>query len=136
MKITIDGEQLKINYRPYNSGGKGGQHSNKTLNAIEATVILPDGRLIKANSSTSKSQHINKKLAQKVLVSRVRAAVVPPRVRPDLSERVRTYNACRDDVVDHASGEHRSYKSVMDGNAFEELVNARREAKELKQASK
>jgi len=123
---------LKINYRPYNSGGKGGQHSNKTLNAIEATVKLPDGRLIKANSLCFKSQYQNKKAAEKVLLSRVREALKPIHERPDTSEQVRTYNKCRNEVIDHASGERRRYKDVMEGkDAFGDLVNARVEAKNM-----
>ncbi len=132
MRISIQGQQLKIHYRPFNSGGKGGQHGNKTLNAIEATVRLPDGRLIKATSQTSKSQHVNKKLAQNTLACRVIEAMKPARERPFLTERVRTYHAVRNDVIDHASGEHRSYRDVVDGKAFGELVAARREAMLLK----
>jgi len=132
MKIKVDGKALKVDYRPYNSGGKGGQHSNRTLNAIEASVTLPDGRSIRATSSTFKCQHRNKKMAQKILAARIVDAMKPERVRPDTTERIRTYNACRNDVVDHASGEHRSYKDVMDGDAFAELVEARRKVIELK----
>ena len=128
MKIRVHGNLLKIRYRPFNSGGKGGQHANKTLNAIEATTSLPDGRIVKATSQTSKSQHVNKRLAQQCLASRVLEAMKPARERRRQGDRVRTYHAVRNDVVDHASGEHRSYKDVIDGDAFGELVEARREA--------
>lgn len=138
MSLRINGMPLKVNYRPYNSGGKGGQHANKTLNAIEATVRLPDGRTIKANASTSKCQHTNKRKALGVLVARVREALQPERTRPDLSERVRTYHKCDDRVTDHASGEKRSYRDVTAvhgrGVAFDELVDARRKALEMRKA--
>jgi len=42
--------------------------------------------------------------------------------------RVRTYHEPRDTVTDHASGERRSYRAVIDGDAFAELVEARRRA--------
>ena len=122
--------RLQVSYRPFNSGGKGGQHSNKTLNAIEASVVLPDGRKIKAQSTVYKCQHRNKKEAQKELVRRVRQALAVPRVRPDTSERVRTYHACRNEVLDHASGVKRRYDDVLSGDAFADLVDARREALE------
>lgn len=124
--------RLPITYRPFNSGGHGGQHSNKTLNAMECKVTLPDGRVIKASSTIHKCQHRNRKLAEKILLSRVRSAMKPARVRPDLSERVRTYHAVDNRVVDHASGERRSYVEVMEGRGFDELVDARRRAMEMK----
>jgi len=127
--------RLPISYRPFNSGGKGGQHSNKTLNAIEATVTLPDGRVLRASSTRHKDQHRNKKAATEALVERVRAALKPQRDRPDLSERVRTYHQGRNEVVDHASGARRRYDDVLEGDGFAALVDARREALELRKAT-
>jgi protein subunit release factor A len=136
MRIKVAGQALRITYRPFNSGGKGGQHANKTMNAVECTVTLPDGRIIRATSQTSKSQHMNKKLAEKVLASRVRVAYAPIKTRGIGGlERTRTYNAMDDRVIDHASGLRRSYREVLKGgDAFADLVDARREAMELKKA--
>ena len=135
MKIRVEGELLKINYRPFNSGGKGGQHGNRSLNAMECTVKLPDGRIIKAVSTTSKCQHTNRKRAQKVLAARVISALQRVRERGFAAiERVRTYHAVDNRVTDHASGLKRSYRDVMDGDGFGELVKARREALILKAA--
>lgn len=126
--------RLPIKYRPFNSGGKGGQHSNKTLNAMECSVVLPDGRTIKATSTCFRSQHQNRKAAQKVLLSRIREALKPERERPDISERVRTYHAVDNRVVDHASGERRSYREVLEGDAFGDLIDARNAAKLMGEA--
>ena len=126
---------LKISYRTFNSGGKGGQHSNRSENAVECSVTLPDGREIKAASTPHKSQWRNRKAAERALLSKVREALKPERERPDLSETVRTYHAVDNRVVDHASGERASYKRVVDKDKVEEfarLVDARRRALELR----
>ena len=132
MKIRINGQPVRLDFRPFNSGGKGGQHSNKTLNAIEVTATLPDGRVVQATSQTSKSQHRNKRLALQVLVGRIREAVARPKTRGrDDVGRIRTYHAVRNDVVDHASGVHRSYRDVVEGDALGDLIDARRRALEM-----
>lgn len=126
--------RLKITHRPYNAGGPGGQHQNKTLSAMEVSVTLPDGRVIRAKSSTLRSQYANKRRAEKVLMARVRVALEPVHEDRRSAERVRTYHAVDNRVVDHASGERRSYTSVMDGDGFEQLVDARRAAKAAESA--
>jgi len=121
--------KFPITFRPFNSGGKGGQHGNRSMNAIEASVTLHDGRVIKGTSKTHKSQHRNKEAAKKILLAKVKEALQPERIRPDLARRVRSYHAVRNEVIDHASGMKRRYDRVLEGGqAFEDLVNARREA--------
>lgn len=127
---------LKIHRRAFNSGGKGGQHSNKTLNAMEVSVTLPDGRRIVATSSSHKSQWRNKAVAEATLVGRVREALTPKHQDTRSAEQVRTYHAVRNQVTDHASGERRSYTSVMDGDGFGELVDARRRELAMRKAAK
>lgn len=124
--------RLPITFRPFNSGGKGGQHSNKTLNAMEVSVALPDGRVIKASSTRFKSQHDNRREALRDLKDKVKKALTPERERPDLSEVVRTYHEPRNIVTDHASGMTASYREVVEKEKveqFEKLVEARRRAK-------
>jgi peptide chain release factor 1 len=64
--IQINKADVKV--EPYNSGGKGGQHSNKTLNACRLTHT-PSG--IQA-SSQLKSYPQNLKLAWAVLATRIK----------------------------------------------------------------
>jgi protein subunit release factor A len=100
---------------------------------MECSVTLPDGREIKASSTTHKSQWRNRKVAERVLVSRIRDVLKPERERSDLSEVVRTYHAIDDRVTDHASRKQGSYKRiVIKGKTadFAVLVDARREAME------
>lgn len=122
--------KLKIRYRAYNSGGKGGQHNNKTMNAIEASVVLPDGRKISARSEM-KSQHQSKKYARAVLVGRVRQALEPEAERGQTAgwgnadQRVRTYHEPDDRVVD-TSGFQRSFKQTVGKGEIGELLEERR----------
>ena len=127
--------KLPIKYRPYNSGGKGGQHSNRSLNAVEVSVTLPDGRRIVASSGSHKSQFRNKAVAEKALLKKIHIALMPKVERRTTMERVRTYHEPRNEVVDHASGERRAYVEVMDDDAFGELVDARRKAIIVKKQS-
>ena len=130
--------RLPISYRPFNSGGKGGQHSTRTLNAMEVSVTLPDGRRIVAASSSHKSQWRNKARAEKVLACRVRLALEPATERRTAGEVVRTYSMADDRVTDHASGEKRRYRDVVAARratAFGELVEARRRAKTVEAAT-
>ena len=122
--------RLPITKNLFCAPGPGGQHRNKTLSAVELSVTLPDGRVIRACSQKLRSQHQNMRDAKRILLARVRAALKPPHERPDLSERVRTYHGVRNEVLDHASGERRPYQDVLYGRAFDELVDARRRALE------
>jgi protein subunit release factor A len=121
--------RLPITYRAFNSGGKGGQHGNRSLNAMELSVTLPDGRVIKAASTHHKSQWDNKRQAEKALKVRVKEALTPERERPDLTAVVRTYHQPTNMVRDHASGSVGSYKRIIDKDKvddFTDLVDARR----------
>lgn len=114
---------MKINYRRYNSGGKGGQHQNRSENAVEAWVEI-DGVRISARSEL-KSQHRNKKLASALLLCRVRDHLsLGNRERFSApQERVRTYHEPDNRVIDHASGLTVPYKSLA--KEFPALIDAR-----------
>lgn len=105
---------LRIRYRAYNAGGPGGQKSNKTLNAVEASVELPDGRTIRATSET-KSQHRSRKLARALLAAKVREALAPPDPERYAAgrERIRTYHEPDNRVVDHRTGGRWSFRDTV-----------------------
>jgi protein subunit release factor A len=116
--------KLKIQYRAFNSGGKGGQHGNRSMNAIQAWVDLPDGRRISA-TSTMKSQHTSRKMARALLLTRVKAAFDKQKPRVVGGERVRTYHEADNRVTDHASGLVVPFRSL--DKRFGDLIRARHE---------
>lgn len=121
MKIVI--KRGDIVFRAYNSGGKGGQHGNRSMNAIEAKH-LPTG--LTATSSL-KSQHRNRKLATRLLLSRVvayyRRQLDDSREAPP-DERVRTYHECDNRVVDHRTGEKWSYADTVGKGKLAEIIES------------
>lgn len=123
--------RLPIFYRPFNSGGKGGQHSNKTLNAMECSVRMPCGTLIKASATRSKHQHMNKKAAEQDLAKKVREFLKKDKVRGTNNEVIRTYHKVRNEVIDHKSRHRISYEQAVKKDGFASLVDARRKVMEI-----
>lgn len=121
MKIRISSKDIA--FRAFNSGGKGGQHGNRSLNAIEVTH-LPTG--IQATAS-AKSQHRNRATALQILKGRLlahyQAEAAKERQRPSM-ERVRTYHEPEDRVVDHRTGQRWSYRGTVGRGRIGGIVEA------------
>ena len=120
--IELNKSDVKI--EPYNSGGKGGQHSNKTLNAARLTH-LPTG--ITA-CSQMKSFPQNLKIAWQVLATRLSDHALQQqndeesKKRNKLrgtgarSEKIRTYNYPQDRVTDHRVKKKYVLASILAGD--------------------
>lgn len=104
----------------FSGTGKGGQHRNKHQNCCRCTHV-PTG--ITANGTGSRSREANKKAALAVCAARVKRhfASDTPRYRAS-SERIRTYHAERNEVLDHASGE----RVPFNGGDWGSLIEARK----------
>ena len=120
--VELNKHEVKV--EAYNSGGKGGQHSNKTLNAARL-IHLPTG--ITA-CSQMKSFPQNLKIAWAVLASRLNDHFTQQHVDSETqkrkeicgsgarSEKIRTYNFPQDRVTDHRSKTKYSLTSVLAGD--------------------
>jgi peptide chain release factor 1 len=130
--IELNKSDVKV--EPYNSGGKGGQHSNKTLNAARLTH-LPTG--ITA-CSQMKSFPQNLKIAWQVLATRLSDHALQQqndeesekrnkvRGTGSRSEKIRTYNFPQDRVTDHRIKKKYSLASILAGDLeslLEDLQN-------------
>ena len=127
INIEINPKDIRID--TYRSGGKGGQHANKTDSAVRITH-LPTG--IVATSQEGRSQHDNKDKAMTILKSRLydlelqqqqsefassRKAVIGT---GDRSEKIRTYNYPQNRLTDHRVGlTLKKLDRVMDGGLGE-----------------
>lgn len=132
-----------VSYRCFNSGGPGGQHSNRSENAVEA-ILDPAAAAklgIPAVSATAsvKSQKTSKREAQKLLAARIRHEVGLLNRRPRFSagmSRVRNYHEPNNRVTDE-TGQRWSWSetlgktdlsSCIDGRARRKAEGARRDA--------
>ncbi|MDC3378681.1 PCRF domain-containing protein [Planctomycetota bacterium] len=119
----VDIDKADVTVDTYNSGGKGGQHCNKSTNAVKLTHV-PTG--ITACSQL-KSQMQNMKLAWKALATKIadtlaqqnatEASDKKRRLRGSgmRNERIRTYNFPQDRVTDHRIKKNYSLTTVLAG---------------------
>jgi protein subunit release factor A len=123
-ELHLTKEDFKLEW--YSGEGGGGQHRNKHQNCCRITHIETG---LKATGTASKSRVANQKAAFHVLAARILAHYEPDRVRGADGERVRTYHAERNEVLDHASGLTLRYSDVVGKGNIGPMVEARREAK-------
>lgn len=127
--IDIEIKTSEIRIDTYRSGGKGGQHANKTDSAVRITHI-PTG--VVATSSEGRSQHDNKDRAMQTLKSRLYEAQLRKQQSNsanakaaaigsgDRSEKIRTYNYPQNRITDHRVGlTLKKLDRVMDGGLDE-----------------
>ena len=121
-EIIFSASRKDFRVDTFKSGGKGGQHQNKTDSGVRITH-LPSG--ISAESRTSRSQRENRKLAFRKLagilvdtLARAKKRVFDVRRLPV----VRTYTEHRDLVLDHRTGKKYSYRRVLGGNLFSHVI--------------
>ena len=126
-EYELKGNEVKL--EAYRGSGKGGQHRNKTENAIRATH-LPTG--LQA-SSDGRSKEANRKAALEVLSARVAAQKQEQatqlrqqaRARQTVAERaraVRTYDVVRDVIRCEDGRKVRGVERVLNG-ALQPLLN-------------
>jgi peptide chain release factor 1 len=120
--IELNKSDVKV--EPYNSGGKGGQHCNRSMNAVKLTHE-PTG--ITA-SSQLKSFTQNLKLAWKTLATRIADAAQQQsesetaqekkalRGSGMRNEKIRTYNFPQNRVTDHRINGKYSLTSIISGD--------------------
>lgn len=125
--VSINPSDLRID--TYRSGGKGGQHANKTDSAVRITHE-PTG--IVAQSQDGRSQHHNKDIALKLIRSRIFEMKMQEEMKKnasdkkglvgtgDRSEKIRTYNYPQNRITDHRIGfTLKKLDRVMDGGLNE-----------------
>ena len=129
--IDIKSEDIRID--TMRASGAGGQHVNRTDSAVRI-VHIPTGITV---VSAEKSQHQNRKLAMKVLRSRIyeqeaerradeRAEARKTQVGSgDRSQRIRTYNFPQGRVTDHRINlTLHKLSEVIAGDGLDELIEA------------
>ncbi len=125
--VEINPADLRID--TYRSGGKGGQHANKTDSAVRITHE-PTG--IVAQSQDGRSQHHNKDIALQLIRSRIFEIKMQEELSKsadakkslvgtgDRSEKIRTYNYPQNRITDHRIGlTLKKLDRVMDGGLDE-----------------
>lgn len=125
--VEINPSDLRID--TYRSGGKGGQHANKTDSAVRITHE-PTG--IVAQSQDGRSQHHNKDIALQLIRSRIFEMKMQEEAMKnasnkknlvgtgDRSEKIRTYNYPQNRITDHRIGlTLKKLDRVMDGGLDE-----------------
>lgn len=127
MSTNVDLSESQFRFEWFSGTGKGGQHRNKHQNCCRC-IHTETGTT--AIGTENRSRESNKRDALSVCRARVASLYHQDTERYRASdERVRTYHAERNEVIDHASGDRAKYTEVIDGDALGRLVEARLMAK-------
>lgn len=110
----------------YSGSGKGGQHRNKHQNCCRCIHVPTD---IRANGTQSRSREENKRNALAVCKARIAAFLHKDKERYQAGkERIRTYHAVDNRVIDHLSGFVDTYKNIVIKNNIGGMILARNQA--------
>ncbi len=111
INIVIDDKDLKID--TYRSGGKGGQHVNKTDSAVRITH-LPSGIVVAVQNE--RSQHKNKDMAMKILKSRLKQREEAARAaQANAHNAVKMENAWGSQIRNYVMNPYQLVKDVRTG---------------------
>lgn len=129
-EIHLTKDDFRVDW--FSGTGPGGQHRNKSQNCCRITHIETG---ISAQCQDSRSAHRNQASAFRVLAKRLIAYYDSLENESEYKsdERVRTYNKSRNEVIDHASGLRQSYVYVVDKLNLDDMIEARRKAKEIEE---
>lgn len=111
----------------FTSGGRGGQHQNKTATGVRFTHIATG---ISAECRSTRSQHRNKKIAfHKLAQLLLTYAQGEDSGVERVTQVIRTYNESDDRIVDHDTGARYSWKATMGKNKMDEVIEDRARAR-------
>ncbi len=133
-EIKIDVQEKDLRIDTYRAGGKGGQHVNMTDSAVRITH-LPTG--VVAQCQNERSQHANRKVAMKMLLSRLyrleeekreaeRAKEYGQKNEISFGSQIRSYVLHPYQLVkDHRTDcETSQVEKVLDGEALDPFMDA------------
>lgn len=114
----------------FSGTGAGGQYRNKHQNCCRITHKESG---LRATGQSHRERPANQKEAFDKLAKLLIAHYSPEgeRAREISNERIRTYSACKNLVIDHASGFTQEYRYVVDKNNIEDMIQARLKAKNV-----
>lgn len=111
-ELVFHAERKDFRIETYVGTGPGGQHRNKTKSCVRITHIESG---LSSSCCKTRSQHLNKEIAFKLLAAKLVAHYVPTLERsraPGGTLTIRTYNTVENRVKDHASGFQQSWVEV------------------------
>lgn len=124
-KLLISYRKKDFRVDTFASGGKGGQHQNKTQSGVRI-VHLPTG--LSSECRETRNQGRNKKIAFRRLANKIKIWHQKQiRNNHEISnETIRTYHAVDNRVKDHLSGFQSTYSEVVENEYLDEMIEKRR----------
>lgn len=123
--FTASKEDFRVD--TFSAGGPGGQNQNKRATGVRITHI-PTG--LSSECRETRSQGTNKGRAFRKLATKLIARLQVKEARPISNETIRTYHGPDNRVKDHASGLQQAYLLVVEGGELDQMIEARRKAKQ------